>query len=124
MIGENISEISRSLLEISYRFSTIEVSYIFFLLCTDNSNFKGLVLSLLVVCIVWAHACLYIWSFVYCIIILIIEILRFASFIEGNSHLSDEEILEYETSFHAEVTDDETSDENAEEDNSFEDWHI
>lgn len=32
---------------------------------------------------------------------------RFASFVEGNSHLSDEEILEYETSIHqTDLTDD------------------
>lgn len=35
-------------------------------------------------------------------------IFRFASFVEGNSHLSDEEILEYETSIHnVDLTDDE-----------------
>lgn len=34
-------------------------------------------------------------------------IFRFASFIEGNSHLSDEEILEYETSIQGELTDEE-----------------
>lgn len=33
-------------------------------------------------------------------------IYRFASFIEGNSHLSDEEILDYETSIQGELTDD------------------
>ncbi|KAJ8918149.1 hypothetical protein NQ315_011606 [Exocentrus adspersus] len=38
------------------------------------------------------------------------DVKRFASFIEGNSHLSDEEILEYETSVQGEVTDDEQSD--------------
>ncbi|CAG9815735.1 unnamed protein product [Phaedon cochleariae] len=36
---------------------------------------------------------------------------RFASFVEGNSHLSDEEILEYETSVQGEITDDEHDDE-------------
>ncbi|KAK9730785.1 NEMP family [Popillia japonica] len=40
------------------------------------------------------------------------DVKRFASFIEGSSHLSDDEILEYETSLHnTELTDDE--DENA-----------
>lgn len=34
------------------------------------------------------------------------DVKRFASFIEGNSHLSDDEILEYETSIHGEITDD------------------
>ncbi|KAJ8971703.1 hypothetical protein NQ317_006005 [Molorchus minor] len=34
------------------------------------------------------------------------DVKRFASFIEGNSHLSDEEILEYETSINGQVTDD------------------
>ncbi|KAL3271626.1 hypothetical protein HHI36_022100 [Cryptolaemus montrouzieri] len=39
------------------------------------------------------------------------DVKRFASFIEGNSHLSDDEILEYETSFHqTDLTDDEESD--------------
>ncbi|KAJ8937441.1 hypothetical protein NQ314_011830 [Rhamnusium bicolor] len=38
------------------------------------------------------------------------DVKRFASFIEGNSHLSDEEILEYETSVQGELTDDEESD--------------
>lgn len=34
---------------------------------------------------------------------------RFASFIEGNSHLSDEEILEYETAIHTtDLTDEES----------------
>ncbi|KAJ8953007.1 hypothetical protein NQ318_015369 [Aromia moschata] len=37
------------------------------------------------------------------------DVKRFASFIEGNSHLSDEEILEYETSIQGEITDDEQS---------------
>ncbi|KAJ3664956.1 hypothetical protein Zmor_000485 [Zophobas morio] len=37
------------------------------------------------------------------------DVKRFASFIEGNSHLSDEEILEYETSIHTtDLTDDES----------------
>lgn len=35
------------------------------------------------------------------------DVKRFASFIEGNSHLSDEEILEYETSIQGDLTDDE-----------------
>ncbi|XP_018580078.1 nuclear envelope integral membrane protein 1 [Anoplophora glabripennis] len=35
------------------------------------------------------------------------DVKRFASFIEGNSHLSDEEILEYETSTQGDLTDDE-----------------
>lgn len=39
---------------------------------------------------------------------LIPTISRFASFMEGNSHLSDNEILEYESSIHqTDVTDDE-----------------
>lgn len=44
------------------------------------------------------------------------ELYRFASFIEGNSHLSDDEILEYETSIQGGLTDDdgsETSDEDS-----------
>jgi hypothetical protein len=37
------------------------------------------------------------------------DVKRFASFIEGSSHLSDEEILEYETSIHTtDLTDDES----------------
>lgn len=42
--------------------------------------------------------------------------LRFASFIEGNSHLSDEEILEYETSIQGELTDEEYDDDLTDED--------
>lgn len=38
------------------------------------------------------------------------DVKRFASFIEGNSHLSDDEVLEYETSMHGELTDDEVND--------------
>lgn len=34
------------------------------------------------------------------------NIFRFASFMEGNSHLSDQEILEYETSIQGDLTDD------------------
>lgn len=44
------------------------------------------------------------------------DVKRFASFIEGNSHLSDDEILEYETSIQGGLTDDddsETSDEDS-----------
>lgn len=42
---------------------------------------------------------------------------RFASFIEGNSHLSDQEILDYEHSIHAtELTDDEDEDMTTDED--------
>ncbi|XP_030756111.1 nuclear envelope integral membrane protein 1 [Sitophilus oryzae] len=41
------------------------------------------------------------------------DVKRFASFIEGNSHLSDEEILEYETSIREEVTDDSDNGEDA-----------
>lgn len=38
----------------------------------------------------------------------LMHLFRFASFVEGNSHLSDEEILEYETSIHeTDLTDDE-----------------
>ncbi|KAF7266053.1 nuclear envelope integral membrane protein-like [Rhynchophorus ferrugineus] len=47
------------------------------------------------------------------------DVKRFASFMEGNSHLSDEEILEYETSIRGEVTDDsEEEDAELSEDNS------
>nr|CAI5862554.1 unnamed protein product [Callosobruchus analis] len=35
------------------------------------------------------------------------DVKRFASFIEGESHLSDEEILEYETSIRGEMTEEE-----------------
>ncbi|XP_060526555.1 nuclear envelope integral membrane protein [Cylas formicarius] len=35
------------------------------------------------------------------------DVKRFASFVEGNSHLSDDEILEYETSVRGELTDEE-----------------
>ncbi|XP_066147576.1 nuclear envelope integral membrane protein-like [Euwallacea fornicatus] len=34
------------------------------------------------------------------------DVKRFASFVEGNSHLCDDEILEYETSIHGNLTDD------------------
>lgn len=45
------------------------------------------------------------------------DVKRFASFIEGNSHLSDQEILDYEHSIHAtELTDDEDEDMTTDED--------
>ncbi|XP_050293917.1 nuclear envelope integral membrane protein 1 isoform X2 [Anthonomus grandis grandis] len=46
------------------------------------------------------------------------DVKRFASFMEGNSHLSDEEILEYETSIRGELTDDSTESEMSEDESS------
>ncbi|KAK9892440.1 hypothetical protein WA026_019893 [Henosepilachna vigintioctopunctata] len=45
------------------------------------------------------------------------DVKRFASFIEGNSHLSDEEVLEYETSIHQSGLTDDESEEYTDEDN-------
>lgn len=46
----------------------------------------------------------------------LISISRFASFVEGNSHLSDEEMLEYETSIQGELTDEENENSYTDED--------
>ncbi|KAL1509445.1 hypothetical protein ABEB36_004180 [Hypothenemus hampei] len=47
------------------------------------------------------------------------DVKRFASFIEGNSHLSDNEILEYETSIQAELTEDSDEDSRFSEDEEY-----
>lgn len=46
----------------------------------------------------------------------LLTVSRFASFVEGSSHLSDEEMLDYETSMAGDLTDDENDHSFTEED--------